>query len=381
MDARFLTLKRWEDLPRGPVWILSPRLQEWQLRIVEDLKAKVEQDPELIWILSSGTQSVNSVKAIGHTRTTLLSSAASVNRHLESTSKDHWLVPIPTYHVGGLAILARAYLSGARVSFIDWEAERFVRTVSESWVTLSSLVPTQIYDLVRLQMQAPPTLRAIVVGGGSLDENLYRSARKLGWPLLPSYGLTETASQVATASLESLNQKSFPELGILSHAQIELRDQQIFIKSSSLCKWVVTADTDGDFHCDQQPVWLTTEDLGEFGPNGLRILGRRDSIVKILGVLVPLSQVENDIKNVFEKAGLGSLNLTVVTRPSERAGHELFLVTDSELSLVELAMALEKYNRKVPGPQRVAGLCWVPEVPVGDLGKVKKSTLLRRLSP
>ena len=33
---------------------------------------------------------------------------------------------------------------------------------------------------------------------------LYREARALGWPCLPSYGLTETASQVATAPLESL---------------------------------------------------------------------------------------------------------------------------------------------------------------------------------
>ena len=42
-----------------------------------------------------------------------------------------------------------------------------------------------------------------MTGGGALDPSLYKQARDLGWPLLPSYGLTECGSQVATASLSS----------------------------------------------------------------------------------------------------------------------------------------------------------------------------------
>ena len=64
----------------------------------------------------------------------------------------------------------------------------------------SSLVPAQVLDLVRAGLRPPPVLRAIVVGGGAISAELYRDARALGWPVLPSYGMTECCSQIATAT-------------------------------------------------------------------------------------------------------------------------------------------------------------------------------------
>ena len=97
-----------------------------------------------------------------------------------------------------------------------------------------------MYDLVFHHIKAPPCLRAVVVGGDVLHEHLYKSARKLKWPLLPSYGLTELCSQTATAELCSLELNQYPSLRILDHCKVQIREGRIAVQSNSLLTgWVV----------------------------------------------------------------------------------------------------------------------------------------------
>ncbi|NIP97054.1 MAG: o-succinylbenzoate--CoA ligase, partial [Akkermansiaceae bacterium] len=59
--------------------------------------------------------------------------------------------------------------------------------------------------LVACNLGSPASLRAVLVGGACLEEQKGREARHLGWPVLQTYGMTEAASQVATAPLSALN--------------------------------------------------------------------------------------------------------------------------------------------------------------------------------
>ena len=140
----------------------------------------------------------------------MLASAAAVNRRLEAVEGDVWFRVLPAFHVGGLGIHARAFLSGARVEVGSWDPGRFAASDA---MTLASLVPAQVSDLVERRLPPPRHLRAVVVGGGALSDELYRAARDLGWPVLPSYGMTECCSQIATAS------RAGPELVLLDHLE------------------------------------------------------------------------------------------------------------------------------------------------------------------
>jgi len=368
----------WSKIQSGNPWLCSPHLKPWQKKIVADLKRRVPKERGLVWLLSSGTQSVNEVKAIALSHQAILASAQTVNTHLDARKSDRWLLTLPLYHIGGLAILARAHLSHSPVvNLPKWSASDFAHLARAEKVSLCSLVPTQVHDLVNANLSAPAGLRAVVVGGGALDPGLYARARRLGWPLLPSYGLTECASQVATAGRHSLERRDFPEFKVLSHVELELREQRIFLRSPSLCQWIARGDRDGQYTLEDplREGWLPSEDLGEWRNRGLCVLGRRDDVVKVLGVLVPIPQVEHEAREFFRKAGLTG-DLAVVAVPGEREGHRLVLVTDSSQSLKEWERQLGQFNLKMPGPQRLKQFCWVESIPRGELGKVQRATLL-----
>ena len=80
-----------------------------------------------------------------------------------------------------------------------WNPQAYADLMKSSGACWSSLVPTQVVDLVNLRLRAPSTAGCIIVGGGALDMETGRKARALGWPVVQSYGMTESGSQLATA--------------------------------------------------------------------------------------------------------------------------------------------------------------------------------------
>ena len=185
---------------------------------------------------------------------------------------------------------------------------------------------------------------------------------------------------MATASLKSLKASAFPPLAVLPHVKVKLREQRIYLQSAALCRWIATANTDGVFTLeDAQPNgWFATEDAAEKVAGGLKILGRRDEIVKILGTLVPVQEIEQRAREFF--MGLEG-DLCILTIKSARAENRLVLVTDTVSSLREWEKRLLRFNSKLEGPSRLSGLVWVSEIPLVPLGKIRKPALRQSLFP
>lgn len=369
----------WRELARsGGEWLIPHRLSPPEKKTVAQMRARLPRPHKVFWLMSSGTSQLRRIKAIALSQESILLAAESANRHLQSSRKDRWLQAIPSYHIGGLSIYARAHLSGAKVLPFSksWQPHGFSAALVSERITLTSLVPTQIHDLVRAGLQSPPSLRAVVVGGASLAPALYYRARALGWPLLPSYGLTECSSQVATAPLVSLKHAEFPSLQVLPHVEIELRAQVIHLRSQALCRWLAFGDPGGMVTLEDplRDGWLRSEDLAELGNGHLKILGRKDDVVKILGLMVPVLEVEHAVCDFLKDD-----SACVLALPDARAGQQLVLVSERPGSLREWNRQIELFNASSPGLRRLAKWCWTKSIPRNDLGKVAKARLIQQL--
>jgi O-succinylbenzoic acid--CoA ligase len=362
------------DAPSTEI-LLNPRLPEAETARIRSLIGQVPPLDGHVWLTTSG--STERLKPVALSKRALLASAAAVNRHLQSDASDVWLSVLPTFHVGGLGIHARGHLSGARVVTLErWSAEEFAGALAGHAVTLTALVPTHVFDLVRGEHHAPPSLRAVVVGGGRLDEHLYRAARALGWPVLPSYGATECASQIATAELSSVRGDAFPPLMLLTHAWARTDpDGRLAIRSDALFTgYAAEAGLDDP----KRDGWWRTDDEGTVSGRVITVHGRADDTVKVGGELVNLGVLESRLSEIAAAATPGT-DAALLAVTDERLGHVIALAvatTDPDRA----ARLLNAFNAGVLPFERARSVQRVDAIPRTPLGKVRRGELSRRIS-
>jgi o-succinylbenzoate---CoA ligase len=345
--------------------LMNERLPAAEKQMLTTLVKSVPLLAAHVWIATSGT--TGSLKMTALSKKALLASAFAVNRHLEATATDVWACVLPTFHVGGLAIFVRAAVSGSRVvQQTAWDPRAFVELCRTEGITLTSLVPAQLTDLVRESLEAPPSIRAVVVGGGATPRELYDEARALGWPVLPSYGMTETSSQVATAKGDS------PELLVLDHFEARTEeDGRLAFKGESLLTGYAELSEDGVPRFVQvlRRGWLITNDIGELDGRVLRVFGRVGDFVKIGGESVDLQRLDGILASIAGTAA------AVIAIPDERLGHVIHLaIAAGDAAAIEIA-----FNERVAPFERSRRVHRVDAIPRTDLGKLKRSELAQSL--
>jgi len=140
-----------------------------------------------------------------------LASATASAFRLGTLSGDQWLACMPLYHVGGLAIVLRCCLYGTTlVLHGGFDPAAVSSALDTQAVTLISLAPTMLHRLLeaRGRQPFPESLRCVLLGGAAAPATLVERSLALGVPVATTYGLTEAASQVATASPDEVRRKA-----------------------------------------------------------------------------------------------------------------------------------------------------------------------------
>jgi O-succinylbenzoic acid--CoA ligase len=325
-------------------------------------------------VLFATSGSADEPKWLALGKPALLASAAAVNGHLDVDEDAVWALALPVHHVGGFGVVARARAANCRLACFagPWMAEEFVQWLDDCGATHTSLVPTQVHDLLVLGARAPWALRAVVVGGGRLDAAVGEAARSLGWPVLASYGMTEAGSQVATQPLQALEHPYCPApIPLLPHWEARVDSAGCLeIRGPALFSGVLKG---GDYH-PRAGEWHSTRDLAALGPDGLTPLGRADALVKIAGELVDPLAIEGKLA---ASCG-GSIGpFAVVAVADTRLGSRLVVVVERPADAAMAGDFLAAHNARVPRSQRVGGPLLVDAIPRGTLGKIRRSALSR----
>jgi O-succinylbenzoic acid--CoA ligase len=371
-----LTKEFWSD---GGVWVAEAERTEEGSSLAEFALRELHAKD---WCFFQTSGSEGKRKWVGLTKESLLVSAKAVNAHFGITQRDHWLLALPTHHVGGFGVLARAFLSGSRVTKLygRWDAAAFAHRCKESGLTLASLVPTQVFDLVAGKLAAPKTMRVVLVGGGAMSTEVEQAAQALGWPVRRTYGMTETCSQVASQRTTGGEMEVLPIWTPDTDA-----DGVLTVRGEALAKGhAVHEDGKWRWVPIQPETGLRTRDRVSLRREGgrlfLRFLGRESGIVKILGELVALGAIQQQIEALRLKLGLHSGDAVVCDVPDARKEARLVLAV-SGLSAEDSTRLQNRLNVMLRPFEQIEEICEVAEIPRGELGKARVEELRRLISP
>ncbi len=257
-------------------------------------------------ILTSGSTGVPKgvlIQAENH-----LFSAAGSNLNINLKAGDKWFLTLPLYHVGGMAILFRAFLAGAAVSLPDGKGKSICEEIEDGDITHVSMVSTQLVEYVSclesMNKTAPPILKVVLAGGSYIPESLILRALSRNIPVYKTYGLTEMSSQVTTTDKRVRGNCLATSGSILKYRELLIgAGSEIFVRGKTLSPGYISGGKFIPMKTDEDG-WFNTGDIGNIGESGdLFLSGRKDNMFVSGGENIFPEEIESEllkIENIVE---------------------------------------------------------------------------------
>jgi O-succinylbenzoic acid--CoA ligase len=170
-------------------------------RLGDDERARLGDAPGDLVVHTSGT--TGTPRPVGLTKADIEGNARGTAVALGLGDDERWLCPLPLSHVGGLMVLLRSVVHATTAVLGPADTDD---------ISLASLVPTQLARL--LESGARPPSRAVLLGGAAADPTLLGRAKEAGWPVAPSYGLTQTCSAATIGEIGDTETSGRPLPGV-----------------------------------------------------------------------------------------------------------------------------------------------------------------------
>ncbi|HVI50506.1 MAG TPA: AMP-binding protein [Candidatus Sulfotelmatobacter sp.] len=327
-----------------------------------------ELPPEAVQLIISTSGSSGAPKAAMLRGSNLAAATLASSQGTALHPGDSWLCCLPLCAIGGLSILFRCLQAGARTVLMDrFDADEVECRLTLDRITHLSLVPAMLARLIERRTVPPAHLRAVLVGGAALSQNIAAQALELGWPIRPTYGMSETAAQVATCvsghswqpGLAGYPLPGF-EVAFTPEGRLRLRGPQVMAGyANPEMAPGHGLDADG---------WFETGDIGwRDGSGYLWVSGRADDVFISGGVTLHPSEVEHLL---VQCPDIGEVAVTA--RPDAAWGDVLVAVFTGPARPEHV---LDWSRRNLPGSLRPRHAVGMERLPLNMAGKLDRRSL------
>ncbi|MEH1783601.1 MAG: 2-succinylbenzoate--CoA ligase [Nostoc sp.] len=333
------------------------------------------QHSELILIPTGGSS--GEIKFAIHTWETFIASVKGFTEYFQLKRVNSFCI-LPLYHVSGLMQFMRSFTTAGKLAIQPFKAVESGQILdikkSEFFI---SLVPTQLQRL----LQNPELtewlsqFNTVLLGGAPAWNELLEKARFHRIRLAPTYGMTETASQIATLKPDDFLSGKMSSGKILPHAKVTICNQQgeilnynqignitIHAQSLALGYYPQTRENQADFQVD---------DLGFLDDEGhLNIVGRDSDKIITGGENIYPAEIESAIQSTQMVA-----DICVIGIPDKHWGQALtaiYVPKKSDTSALKIQTLLKEKLSKFKIPKY-----WIPQqnLPRNSQGKINRQQL------
>jgi O-succinylbenzoic acid--CoA ligase len=341
--------------------------------------------PNQIMIPTGGSS--GQIRFAIHTWETLMASVNGFHQYFGQNPVNSFCV-LPLYHVSGLMQFMRSFTTGGKLiirSFKQLESGDALDINPAAFFI--SLVPTQLQRCLENPKLTSwlSQFQTVLLGGAPAWGSLLEQARHHRIPLAPTYGMTETASQVVTLKPEAFLAGNNSCGQVLPHAQVTIRSSTDEILGTNQTG-IITIQADslslGDYSINPKSKlrWkhtkgptqnLKSDDLGFFDDKGyLNVVGRSSKKIITGGENVFPAEVEAAILATQLVA-----DVCVIGLPDQYWGQvvtAVYVPCVLEVSTASLQAAIEDKLSKFKRPKY-----WVPlkRLPRNAQGKVNYEQL------
>ena len=228
-----------------------------------------ESDDTLCVLFTSGT--TGDPKPVPLTAGNVYSSAIASAFRLGVEPSDRWLVSLALHHMGGLAPVYRSVLYGTTLILREgFDPGGTADDIDTYDVTGVSLVPTMLQQMLDRRGTLSDSLRTVLLGGAPAPEDLLERCRDYSIPVYPTYGMTEAASQVATAPPQETRKRLDTVGRPIFGTDVTIVDEDgVAVDSGETGEIVVDGPTVTPGYIDTGNDGSQELDRSSFGPHGL----------------------------------------------------------------------------------------------------------------
>ncbi len=316
----------------------------------------------LIMIPTGGTS--GNIRFAIHTMETLAASVQGFTNFFNLKQVNSFCV-LPLYHVSGLMQFIRSFLTEGKIIIYPYNnLKKSIIPALDFDIFFISLVPTQLQLLLTLNPDFLQQFKTILLGGAPPWNSLLTTSREYKLNLSPTYGMTETASQIVTLKSEYFLQNNNSTGKVLPHAQISITEQKkLKIKAESLYF---------GYYPNYEPKQsLITDDLGYFDDeNYLYILGRNSQKIITGGENVFPKEVENVILETCLVK-----DIAIIGVADEQWGEvvtAIYVPQDEKIDVNLIKDTIKQQLSPVKQPKHWINL---PKLPRNQQGKLNHQTL------
>ena len=311
------------------------------------LSAAMKQG-EVAQVIVNTTGSTGIKKRVQLSMDAISASADLSNARINANPGEVWSLLLPTNHIAGLNVLARAIKLGGTVVGVDEKAD------------YTAIVPTQLHRALfgdHKLLEHLQNCKTVLVGGSPASKVLLDAASKAGISVITTYGMTETSGGCV------YNKKALTGVSV----KVD-ESSRLMIKGPILASGYENNQELWSQHFKDG--WFVTSDLGKIMGDEIEVIGRIDDVVITGGENVSLAAIENELI-----ASLPGISFLATAIPDAEWGQKICLISNSEIDIDQISELLKTTLGKQFVPKEFLVMPQIPEIGIGKPDRVKASQI------